>query len=310
MENGNVLEALSDALAEAADTAGRSTVLVDARRRMPASGVLIDPQTVLTADHVVEREDDLRILLPGGEGDTAVLVGRDPGTDLAVLRLENATGMPATPQDGAPRVGEIVLALGRPSDSGIQASLGVVSAIGGGIRRGRRHPGKKPAHSTGEQFIRTDAIPYPGFSGGPLVHASGRIVGLNTSGLVRGISLAIPYGRALQVAAALSEHGSVRRGYLGIRSQLAPLSEGFQAALDREQPTGLLVIWVEDGAAAANGGLIVGDILVGFDGEQVSDHEELQRSILGTEVGQTIDLEVLRGGEPVTMSMVVGERPD
>jgi S1-C subfamily serine protease len=308
MEENNPLMVLSNALAEAAETAGRSTVLVDARKRMPASGVLIDGNTVLTADHVVERDEDLKIMLPDGESDSAQLLGRDPGTDLAVLRLENASGQPASVLKGAARVGELVLSLGRPSSAGIQASLGVVSAIGGGIRRVHRRRGPAPAAS--EQFIRTDAIPYPGFSGGPLVHVSGRIAGLNTSGLVRGISLAIPFPRALQVASALMEHGSVRRGYLGIRSQMAPLSAAFQEKLDREQSSGLLVIWVEEGAAAALAGLIVGDILVAFDGEPISDHEELQRSILNAEVGQAVVLEVLRGGESRQVSVVVGERPD
>ena len=198
----------------------------------------------------------------------------------------------------------------RPSPNGIQASLGVVSSIGSGIRQvGRRH-GHHHGRQVTEQYIRTDAIPYPGFSGGPLVDPQGAIVGLNTSGLVRGISLAIPFERALSVAASLEEHGSVRRGYLGIRSQQAPLSTEFQAKLDREQPGGLLVIWIEGGSPAEKGGLIVGDILVGYDGDPVSDHDELQRSILETEVGNSVTLEILRGGDPRQVAVVVGERKD
>jgi len=316
MAEETTLISFSNALADAAEKAGRSTVLVEARRRMPASGILYGGTTVLTADHVVERDEDIRVLLPDGEGVRASLVGRDPGTDLAVLRLESPASEIAAPASRQARVGEFVLALGRPSSNGIQASLGVVSAIGSGIRRVHRMRGKGGGfhgqHMTqvAEQYIRTDAIPYPGFSGGPLVNAAGEVVGINTSGLVRGISLAVPFERALRVASDLETHGSIKRGYLGIRSQHTPLTAAMQEKLNREQATGLLVVWIEEGAAAEAGGIIIGDVLVGYEDIQLLDHDDLQRAILDTEVGQAVQIDLLRGGEPVQIAVVIGARPD
>jgi S1-C subfamily serine protease len=318
----NPLISLSNSMADAVERAGKATVMVSARQRMPASGVLYSPSLVLTADHVVETDDEIKIGLPNGEEITATLAGRDPGSDLALLRLASSASVTASPITGDARVGQLALALGRPSASGIQASLGIVSAIGNAVRviregsQGgehaghpwgrRRHKGK--TSQVAEQFIRTDAIPYPGFSGGPLVDAAGNLIGINTSGLLRGMSIAIPVARAWQIAASLDQHGSVKRGYLGIRSQPVPLTADLQSALGREQTTGLLLVWVEEGSPAAKGGLLVGDTLVGLAGEPVSDPEELQLSLSGEVVGQPISIEVLRGGKPTTVTVTIGER--
>jgi serine protease DegQ len=298
--NENVLAALSDAMAEAVARAGAATVLVNARRRIPASGIAYAQDLILTADHVVEREDDLRVVLPDGSEVRARLAGRDPGNDVALLRLESSTaavGEPA-PQEG--RVGQLVLALGRPSPAGIQASLGVISAAGGPVRTGRG--------GLLEHYLRTDAIPYPGFSGGPLIDTSGRILGLNTSGLARGASLVIPVNLAWQIAATLSQHGSVRRGYLGVRSQPASITPAQQKALGRDQHSGLLLVGVEEDSPAERGGLIVGDILVAISGQPVSDPDELLPRLSGDVVGKPVPVEVLRGGQPQVVTVNVGER--
>lgn len=298
--NENVLTALSDAMVEAVARAGSATVLVNARRRIPASGIAYAQDLILTADHVVEREDDLRVVLPDGSEVRAKLAGRDPGNDIALLRLESSmavVGEPA-PQEG--RVGQLVLALGRPSPAGIQASLGVISAAGGPIRTGRG--------GLLEHYLRTDAIPYPGFSGGPLIDTSGRILGLNTSGLAHGASLVIPVNLAWQIATTLSQHGSVRRGYLGVRSQPAPITPAQQKALGRDQHSGLLLVGVEEDSPAERGGLIVGDILVAISGQPVSDPDELLPRLSGDVVGKPVPVEVLRGGQPQVVTVNVGER--
>jgi len=222
----NPLMALSEAMAEAVATAGRSTVLVNARRRFPASGVSFAPDLVLTADHVIEREDDITVGLPDGKEMSASLAGRDPGSDLAVLRLSQSLTAPAEPVLGEGRVGQLAIALGRPSPEGIQASLGIISAIGGPVRTGRG--------GLLERYLTTDATPYPGFSGGPLIDARGRVLGINTSGLVRGTSLAIPASLAWQTGEMLVKHGHIRRGYLGIRSQPVELPVVAQKALSRQ----------------------------------------------------------------------------
>jgi S1-C subfamily serine protease len=297
----NPLVALSDAMAEAVAKAGASTVTVDARRRMPASGIAFAADLVLTADHVVEREDDLHILLPDGSTVNASLAGRDPGNDLAVLRLSASSLAPAEPAPQPARVGQLALALGRPSAEGIQASLGVVSAIGGPVRTGRG--------GLLEQYLRTDTIPYPGFSGGPLVDAAGRILGLNTSGLGHsGMSLTIPAGLAWKVAEALARHGHVRRGYLGVATRPVAIAAAQRQSLGREQSQGLLLMEVEDNSPAAQAGLMVGDILVGLGGTELSDPDELLARLVGEIVGQTTPVEILRGGQKTTISVKIGER--
>jgi S1-C subfamily serine protease len=297
----NPLIALSDAMAEAVDKAGASTLLVEARRRIPASGIAYASDLVLTADHVVEREEDIRLLLPDGSQRSASLAGRDPGNDLALLRLSQGGLMPATAASRPARVGQIALALGRPTPEGIQASLGVVSALGGPVRTGRG--------GLLEQYLRTDTIPYPGFSGGPLIDANGSVLGLNTSGLAHsGVSLTIPVALAWQVAESLRQHGHVRRGYLGIRSQSTPLPVTQQQALGREQAAGLLLVGIEGDSPAAQAGLLVGDILVGLAGEPLTDPDELLARLAGKIVGQSVPVEVLRGGQPVRIAVKIGER--
>lgn len=294
------LAALSEAMADAVELGGAATVLVDARRRFPASGIVYASDLILTADHVVQRDDDIRVGLPDGSRVAAQLVGRDPGSDLALLRVEGGGLSPAQAADHAARIGQLVLALGRPSDEGVQASLGVISARGGPVRAGRG--------GLLESYIRTDAIPYPGFSGGPLINVAGQVLGLNTSGLARGAALTVPAQLAWQIAGALQQHGRVRRGYLGVRSQPVAISFAQQQALGREQRTGLLLVGVEDDSPAGRAGLLVGDILVAIDGQPVGDPDELLSRLVGAVVGQSVPVQLLRGGQPASLTITIGER--
>ena len=296
----NPLSQLSEAMVAAVEKAGAATVLVNARRRFPASGIAFAADLVLTADHVVEREDDIKVVLPDGTEIPASVAGRDPGSDLAVLRLSRPAAALAEPAPQDAKVGQLVLALGRPSSEGIQASLGVVSAIGGAVRTGRA--------GLLERYLRTDAIPYPGFSGGPLVDTAGRMVGLNTSGLARGASLTVPVGLAWQVADTLVKHGHVKRGFIGVRSQPVEVSDAQQTALQREQATGLLLVGVERHSPAEQGGLLVGDIIVGLERTPITDPDELLAALVGDVVGKPTSFEILRGGQPMQVSVVVGER--
>jgi S1-C subfamily serine protease len=296
----NPLIALSNAMAEAVEKAAAFTVMVDARRRLPASGIAFSADSILTADHVVERDDDLKILLPDGGTVSASLAGRDPGNDLALLRLKSASLRPAEPAAKPAQLGQIVLALGRPSDEGMQASLGVVSAIGGPIRTGRG--------GLLEKYLRTDTIPYPGFSGGPLIDPSGKLLGLNTSGVARGVSLTIPVSLAWAVAETLSKHGHIRRGYLGIRSQPVELAGAQLHALERDQQIGLLLVGVEQDSPASAGGLLVGDILVGLGGQPITDPDELLARLAGEAVGKETPVEILRGSQKMTVPVKIGER--
>jgi S1-C subfamily serine protease len=300
MSQSNILKELSDAMANAAEKASASTVLVNGRRRLPASGIVYTPELVITANHVLEREEDIPVLLPDGKELSARLAGRDPESDLAVLSLEGGNLVVAEPALQEAQVGQITLAIGRPTQEGIQASLGVVSAIGGPVRMRRG--------GLLERYIRTDAIPYPGFSGGPLIDSTGRVLGMNTSGLTRGSSLAIPVGFAWQIAESLAEHGSVRRGYLGVRSQPVEIVSAQQAALERTQGTGLLLVSVERDSPAEVGGLMVGDIIIGFAGEPVSDPDDLLTRLAGEVVGQPTAIEILRGDRQEKVTVTIGER--
>lgn len=295
-----ILVELSDALADAAEKAGQATVLVNARRRMPASGIAYAADLILTADHVVEREEDIKVILADGTEVPAKVAGRDAGSDLALLKLERAVATVAEPSKSPARLGQIALVLGRPSPAGIEASLGTVSAIGGPIRTGRG--------GMLERYIRTDSISYPGFSGGPLVAADGTVLGVNTSGLANGAAVTIPADIAWKIAETLTRHGRIKRGYLGIRSQTVELPEVSQKALQREQATGLLIVGVEEGSPAAKGGLIVGDILLAVAGAPVLHHDELFARLNGDVAGKSTPIEILRGGQPQTLNVQVGER--
>ena len=296
----NPLTAFSDSLVQAVAKAGNSTVLVNGRQRLPASGIAYAADLVLTADHVVERDEDLSVTLPGGETISVTIAGRDPGNDLALLRLEKASLTPAEKTTLEARVGQVVIAMGRPSQDGIEASLGIISAVGGPARTGRG--------GLLERYLRTDAIPFPGFSGGPLVDTEGKVVGLNTSGLGHGVAITIPAYLAWADAESLAKFGYIKRGYLGIRSQQVELSSEAGKALGREQGTGLLLVSVEKGSPAEASGLMVGDILVAVNRQPVPDHDSLMAQLSGETVGKPLAVQVLRGGQPVEVTLTPSER--
>jgi S1-C subfamily serine protease len=296
----NLFVELSDAMADAAERAGKSTVLVDARRRFPASGIAFAQDLILTADHVVERDEDIKVILPDGTELSAQLAGRDPGTDLTVLKLSQPSAAPAEVSQTAARVGQLVLAIGRPSTRGIESSFGTVNSIGGPVRTGRG--------SMLERYIKTDVVSYPGFSGGPLVNGDGTILGINTSGFGHGGALTIPADVAWKIAETLAKHGKVKRGYLGIRSQVVELPADAKKALKREQDTGLLLIGLEADSPAGKGGMMVGDILVGVAGEPVAHQDDLYVNLGADTVGKSIPIDILRGGKLESIKVEVGER--
>jgi S1-C subfamily serine protease len=294
----DTLSALSDQLADAVERAGRALVQVNGRPRRPSSGVVFAPTLVLAADHALEREDDLTVDTAAGPSLAAQLVGRDVASDLAVLRVPGLDAEPALKASAPARVGQFVLAVGRPADHALMASLGIVSALGGPVRtRGGML----------EQYIRTDATPYPGFSGGALINARGAVLGLLTTGLAGGVALAVPTTLAWRLADTLARQGYVARGWLGIGSQPVGIPEGQRAGRGHE--TGLLIVEIAPRSPALEGGLLVGDILVALDGQAVDDGEALQARLGGERVGRPVAVQVLRGGALVTLEMTVGQRP-
>jgi serine protease DegQ len=299
MQNTDTLAALSDGMADAVENVATAVVRVNGRRRRSGSGVVIAQNTVLTASHVLEREEDLAVETANGRTLSARFAGRDHSSDLAVLNVEDLDIEPAKPADGEARVGQISLAVGSHSrGEGPRATLGVVSAVGGPVRT-RRGPKL-------ERFIQTDATPYPGFSGGPLIDARGNVLGILVSGWGRGAAFAIPADIAWRTAGTLSERGSVKRGYLGILSQPVRLPDG--QSLGLTQRGGLLVVGVEEGSPAGRGGLIVGDILATLDGQPVEDTDDLLVLLSGDRVGSPVPVKLVRGGELTEVEITVGER--
>lgn len=292
----STLSEFSHGLAEAVKRAAPSVVQVNARRRLPATGIAWTKEMVVTAHHVV-RSENIRIGLPDGSHRPAELVGRDPGTDLAVLRLSEGGLTPLEHHEGAFGVGNLVLALGRPGRT-VQATLGVVSALGGSWRTARG--------GEVERYLQTDVLMYPGFSGGPLIAAEGRLLGLNTSALMSGVSLALPLETVERVVGSLMAHGRVRRGFLGVSTQRVELPAALAEKI--EQATGLLVVTVEPDSPADLGGLLLGDTIVELDGAPVSNHRELVGLLSGDRVDRPVNVQVIRGGEVVKLTVTIGER--
>ncbi len=296
----NPLSELSSYLEKAVARGGESTVLVNARRRFPASGIAYAADLILTAEHVIERDEEISVVLADGSTAAASIAGRDPANDLALLRLDKPAAKPAEVELSEVKVGKLVIALGRPSQEGVEASLGMVSSIGGPVRTGRG--------GLLEKYIRTDTTPFPGFSGGPLIDSEGKVVGLNTSGLAHGTAITIPTAIAWSNAESLVKNGFIKRGYLGIRSQMVDLSAELQKALGRTQEAGLLLVSVEPGSPAELGGLMVGDILVAVEGHSTADHDELMLQLSSSAVGKPARVQVLRGGQVKDVAVTIGER--
>jgi serine protease DegQ len=299
--SGGVLESLSNDLAGAVDRAGQSVVAIHARRRIPASGIHWRPGIVVGAHHTIQRDEDITISLADGSSVAATLAGRDPTTDLAVLKVAEAKVPVASPaSDAAIRVGALVLALGRPGTA-VTASLGVISAVGGEWRTW--HGGAI------DRFVRLDVSIYDGFSGGPLVDAAGRVLGVNTSGLSRGAALTVPASTVDRVVDQLLSKGRVARGYLGLGLHVVRLPSALVERHALPNDVGIMVVSAEPGSPSDRAGVLIGDILIAVDGSPIADPAELLRVLGSDRVGQQITLRIIRGGEPLDVALTVGERP-
>ncbi|MFM9106429.1 MAG: S1C family serine protease [Chloroflexota bacterium] len=297
----SVLANLSDELAAAVERAGRFTVTVNARRRMPASGIAWSADgLIVTASHVVERDEDITITLPDGRTVAARLLGRENGADLAVLAAE-ASGLEAAAEASPEaRVGHLAMAIGRPGEGGVQASFGAISTVGGAWRT--------PRGATVDGYIRADVAMLPGFSGGPLVNGEGAVIGLNSSTLGRGGGLTIPYRAVQQMAAAIRDFGHVRRAYLGIGTQQVHLPQAQAGTLGLGDPQALLIVQVEAGSPAERDGLLLGDILLSVAGVATPTVEALQDQLPGMRSGQSLAVRVLRGGVDTTLAVTPDDR--
>lgn len=284
------MQNLSDNMADLVAQTAAGVVRVEGRKRLAATGMMWREGVVVTAHHVLRRDEGVRVGLPNGDVVGATVAGRDPHSDVAVLRVEaDLAPLSQATADGL-RVGNLVLALGRPHHNP-QATLGIVSAIGSGRMDG---------------LIQTDVIMYPGFSGGPLVDASGSVRGMNTSGFRHGASLAVATATIDAIVNTLLEHGKMKQGYLGVGAQPVRLPAATAEELDQE--TGLLIASIEDGSPAAHGGLLLGDIIVALDGHPTPDLDTLLSLLGGNRIGQAVPVGIVRGGQMAEVSVTIGER--
>jgi S1-C subfamily serine protease len=294
------LAGLSNDLADAVARVSQAVVAIHGRRRIPSSGVIWAPGTVVTASHTVTRDEDISLTLPDGSTAGATLAGRDPTTDIAVLRTDANLTAVERGDDTSLQVGRLVLAVGRPGPE-VTASLGIISAVAGEWRtwQGGRI----------DRFVRLDLSVYDGFSGGPLVEAGGRVLGLNTSGLTRASAVSLPVVTVDRVAGELARKGHVSRGYLGLAVQPVKLPETMRRKPGRGGTVGLVIINLEPGGPAERAGLLLGDIITGLDDREVEDPSDIL-SILGPEaVGQQANLRIVRAGETRSVAVTISERP-
>ena len=295
----DILSELSNDLADVVDAGSPGVARVNARRRHGASGVVwSEDGVIVTAHHVVESDENIRVTLDAGDAVDAKLVGRDPSTDVAVLKASASDLQPASwADDASARVGHLVLALGRPGN-GVAATLGVVSAVGG--------PWRTPAGGSLARYLQTDVVMYPGFSGGPLVDSTGGVLGINTSALVRGVALTITRTSLDGIVGTLLSDGRIRRGYLGIGTQPVALPDSLRELAGQE--SGLLVSSVQPNSPAEKAGFLLGDTLIEVDGKSVGAPDDLMSLLGGDIIGRSASARVVRGGQLVVLDVTVGER--
>jgi S1-C subfamily serine protease len=295
--NHHMLTEFSNQLADIAAAAAPSVVQVQGKRWRTASGVVYASGAVVTTIKALGREDGLRVCGSDGHAIDAELVAWDPATGLAVLKAAGLAAPPIAAAKQPARVGNLALALARSWSNNVTVSAGIVSIIGGPLRTGRRH--------AIDQVIRTTAPMHEGFAGGAFVDTTGALIGIATASTIRGLGVVIPADIAWKTARGLLEHGRAKSGYMGIAGQRVELPEG-QRADGRQE--GLLVSAVTAGGPAVKGGVMVGDVIVTFDGQAITSPDDLLDLLGGERVGKTVALGIIRGGTAQTLTVTVEER--
>ncbi len=269
------------------------------------SGFILDPDgTIVTNNHVVAGAEEIEVKLKDGQAFEAELIGRDEKTDLAVLKIESEDPLPnvAFGDSDKVRVGDWVMAVGNPFGLGGTVTAGIVSARGRDLAGG-----------TLIDFLQIDAAINRGNSGGPAFNSKGEVVGINTAifspnGGNVGIGFAIPANMAKQVIAQLREHGTIERGWLGVRIQ--PVTPEMAEALGLDEPRGALVASIEADSPAAEAGVQAGDVILGWDGRDVKRFKDLSRFVAATGAGDKVKVEVWRKEKARTLSVTTGKMPN
>jgi serine protease DegQ len=296
--SSNAAQEFSNGLADAFDRVSPSVVRVEAGRRRPASGLVWSAEgLIVTAAHALEREESLEVAFESGELHTAALLGADPASDIALLRVETA-GLPVPERAPAQSIrrGQLVLALSRPGRTA-RSNLGVVSALADEWRA--------PGGGKIERYIQSDVSIEHGFSGGPLIDVSGRVIGINSAGLLRGAALTLSTATIERVVQALASHGQIQRGYLGVSSTAARLPESL--AQTTGQRAGLVLTGLQPNGPAELAGLLLGDVLLSLDGERLESIADLQAA-LEERTNRAVSLRLLRAGVAQELSVTPSAR--
>jgi len=286
---------LSRDLAAAVAKTSPSLVFTKGRRGRAASGTVIDAQSIVVSDHLLDADQQVRVHTSDGDVNARV-VGRDAGTDLALLQVEGGSLTPVNVASDPAAIGQVVIAVGR-SWSGLVAYPGFITQVSG-----PHHvwPGFRLEHA-----LHTTLEPFSGFSGGALVNTLGHVVGVSTSALERGRGVAIPMADVSRVVDSLKRHGRLRRGYLGITSM--PIGLPVRQRTDGAE-RGLLVTSIAPDSPADRAQLLVGDILVAIDGTPAKRPDDLAAHLIGERVGQVSVLQLVRGQQALKLDVTVGER--
>ena len=292
---------LSNALAAATERAAAATIAVHTETRGSSSGVIWRPGAIVTADHALRRDEDIHVTLAGGRVVPASLVGRDPSTDLAVLKCAEATATSVETGNAATaRPGALVLVVGRTRASGPVATLGVVSLV----------VAERRTWSAGAlaPYIRLDVALQPTAVGGAAVDAQGNIFGIATPRFAQFGAIAIPSATVNSVVDVLLKRGRIPRGYLGVGLQPVRLPEELRQSLQRTEKAAAIVLEVEPESPAHKAGLVIGDILISLDGKPVTHLENVQSHLHGENIGKALAAGIIRGGAVRSVNIVVSER--
>jgi serine protease DegQ len=294
----NAAQDFSNALSDAVERVSASVVRVESGRRRPATGLVWSADgLIVTTAHSLEREEGLEVVLESGETRTAALVGADLASDIALLRTEGeALPTPERAPASSIRRGQLVLALSRPGRT-VRSNLGVVSALADEWRA--------PGGGKIERYIQTDVAIEHGFSGGALVDASGRLIGLNSAGLLRSTALTLPCVTVERVVDALLSHGRIQRGYLGVSSTPARLPQAL--ADSAGQRVGLVLIGLQPDGPAEQAGFVLGDVLLSLDGERLESIGDLQAA-LEDRAARSVSARLLRAGAERELSVTPSAR--
>ena len=293
---------LSNALAQATERAATNIVAVHAEARGSASGVVWRAGIIVTAEHALRRDEEIQATLPDSRVVPATLAGRDPSSDLAVLKCAEASAAIAVFGDvTALKPGSLTLVVGRTRASGPVAALGAVSLV---VPERRTWTGAALA-----PYIRLDVGLQPTAVGGAVVDAQGRIVGIATPRFARFGTIAIPAPAVNGVIDTLLKKGHIPQGYLGVGLQPVRLPEALRQSLQRSEKTAAIVLEVEPESPAHKAGIVIGDILIALAGHPVARLEDVHSQLHGEAIGKPLALKLVRGGAVQEVNIVVGERP-